>query len=82
LFSIPWQNPGLQLLIGEKPMRILIAAALGALSVVSIPFMDVVDDGASAQVLSTQPGNAPADALVRVLHPRNQAKKTGRVASE
>ncbi len=36
-------------------MRILIAAALGALSVVSIPFMDVVDDGASAQVLSTQP---------------------------
>ena len=63
-------------------MGILIAAALGALSVVSIPFLDVVDDGASAQVLSTQPGNAPADALVRVLHPRNQAKKTGRVASE
>lgn len=58
-------------------MRILIAAALGALSVVSIPFMDVVDDGASAQVLSTQPGNAPTDAFVRVLHQRKQAKKLG-----
>ena len=58
-------------------MRILIAAALGALIVVSFPFLDVVDNGASAQVLLTQPGNAPADALARVLHQRKQAKKLG-----
>ena len=58
-------------------MRILIAAALGALSVVSFPFLDVVDKGASAQVLSTQPENTPADALARALSQRKQAKKLG-----
>lgn len=57
-------------------MRILIAAAALAVSgTMSMPFVDAADSRARAQVLSTKPGNAPADALFRTLHQRKQAKK-------
>lgn len=57
-------------------MRILIAAAaLAVFGTMSMPFVDAVDSRARAQVLSTKPGNAPADALARTLYQRKQAKK-------
>ncbi|MFT5487612.1 MAG: hypothetical protein ACI9JL_002557 [Paracoccaceae bacterium] len=60
-------------------MRILMTAALGALSVFAMPFLDRADTGASAQVqaqvLATKPGGAPADALSRALQQRKLAKK-------
>ena len=57
-------------------MRILIAAAaLVAFGTMSMPFVDAADSRARAQVLSTKPGNAPADAFARSLQQRKQAKK-------
>jgi hypothetical protein len=56
-------------------MRILMSAVLGALSVMSISFLDAADKAASAQVLSTKPGAAPGDAFARSLQQRRQAKK-------
>tara|TARA_R110002072_G_scaffold19049_5_gene70756 strand:- start:951 stop:1247 length:297 start_codon:yes stop_codon:yes gene_type:complete len=56
-------------------MRFLIAAALCVLGLVSMPLVDAVDNIAGAQVLSTKPGNAPADALARTLYERKHAKK-------
>lgn len=40
-----------------------------------MPFLDIGENGASAQVLSTKPGAAPADAFARTLQQRKQAKK-------
>lgn len=57
-------------------MKILMTAALGALTVVSMPFLNIADTGAVAQVLSTKPGNLPGDAFARSLQQRKQAKKT------
>ena len=57
-------------------MRILIAAAVVAvLGTMSLPYVDSQGNRLNAQVLSTKPGNAPADALFRTLHERKHAKK-------
>lgn len=57
-------------------MRIVIAAVVVAVfGMISPPLVDSQGGRLNAQVLSTKPGNAPADALFRTLHQRKHAKR-------